>query len=413
MKLIRKFFLIILLLSFSVSILAQKQDIYIAILDSPLDYSHPDLQAAIDENLLKTSNIYDQNRVEKSWYQLNQEAKKEFEKRMGEKLYEEQVNFFAASRKNLTEVPYGQKADFIYTLIKGNLKYIYSKKFRSGLQVVAGYLHGTHVAGIAIKSLTDVKLINFPILTVQPSSKLKISDILKYDSGKYGSSLRNYYAQITEVLKKNNIQVVNMSYSASEKILLSNLMNKSTLLQRVFYKQELQKMAKVHADVFTAELKLFIESNPQSVFVTSAGNEGENVSSEIPHKINITAENLIKVAAVDDKGKIAVFSNTSPSNVDIAALGVNVTGALVGGGDLSLSGTSQAAPMVTNALAIILNLYPNLKPAEAINKLYELADTDTELQTQVKNGRRLGPLSTHNLRSPGPQVSCKSLFTGF
>ncbi len=161
-------------------------------------------------------------------------------------------------------------------------------------------------------------------------------------------------------------------------------------MKTTIFRGKLKEIANEGAKIFTEELASFFRSNPNSVFVLAAGNEKRDLSKGIDHSANIQAENLIKVAAIDGKGKIAPFSNRSSSFVEVAAIGTGVASAMVGGGKMHMSGTSQAAPDVANAMAQIFESAPQLSAKEAVEALYaRRTTTDSSLVNLVANGRVL------------------------
>jgi subtilisin family serine protease len=383
----------------------------IAVLDSPVDYGHPEIQAVFDEGLLKNAKFVDDSGQEKSWYELNLEAKAEFEKRLNQKFYAEQVQFIDAMHAMLAANPPSDKAlSTLTAMAKGTLKYIFSPKYRSSLNVVTGYLHGTHVAGITMKSLTNARLISFPIISA-PKKKLTLSEILKFDPVKSREQIRRQLGQISEVLQKSNARVVNLSIASSNEIAFKVTKQQATFLQRTVFRGKLRKVANESAHVFTEELGNFFRANPNIVFVLAAGNEKRNLSKGSDHSANLRAENLLKVAAIDASGKIAYFSNRSSSYVDIAAIGTGVASALVGGGEMHMSGTSQAAPKVTNALARIFELAPHLSAKEAVETLYNQHTTsDRSLSGLIANGRVLkseGATSETNPQMDAPKIQAE------
>lgn len=87
-------------------------------------------------------------------------------------------------------------------------------------------------------------------------------------------------------------------------------------------------------------------------FAVAAGNAGEDADGTSPARV--PAANTI--GAVDITNKIASFSNIGP-DVDVFALGVNVTAAWITGPEATkaLSGTSMASPRVAGLLAVALS----------------------------------------------------------
>jgi uncharacterized repeat protein (TIGR02543 family) len=114
------------------------------------------------------------------------------------------------------------------------------------------------------------------------------------------------------------------------------------------------------------------------VSVVAAGNDDVDAAGFTP--ANVPA--AITVAASDSNNNRADFSNWG-TTVDIAAPGVNIKSARVGGGYVNMSGTSMAAPHVAAAVALIYsNPNRNLTPAQLQALLY---DSVTGLGTSENN----------------------------
>jgi thermitase len=90
-----------------------------------------------------------------------------------------------------------------------------------------------------------------------------------------------------------------------------------------------------------------------SLIVAAAGNDG-NTSVEYPAGL----PQVVSVAAVDDAGAHAPFSNSN-ADVELAAPGVDVLSARIGGGYVRESGTSMATPHVAGAAALIWSADPS------------------------------------------------------
>jgi subtilisin family serine protease len=101
--------------------------------------------------------------------------------------------------------------------------------------------------------------------------------------------------------------------------------------------------------------------------VFSAGNSGMNGITP-PHEYPGT----LAVAAFGADGNIADFSSRGPGHYkgqdtqkpDLAAPGVDITSSIPGGTYESMSGTSMAQPHVTGTAALLLQVNPNLNPAQ-------------------------------------------------
>ena len=106
-------------------------------------------------------------------------------------------------------------------------------------------------------------------------------------------------------------------------------------------------------------------NNSSSLFVAAAGNGGadqigdnNDVNPHYPSSYDLP--NILAVAAGDNQGRLASFSNYGATSVDISAPGVGILSTLPGGTYGSLDGTSMAAPHATGAAALAASVKPTL-----------------------------------------------------
>ena len=137
---------------------------------------------------------------------------------------------------------------------------------------------------------------------------------------------------------------------------------------------------------------------------STTGNDvtGEDLDGGLfrtPAKFSLSNSNVITVAAVDNQGNLAEFSNYGASTVEIAAPGVNilsteptyavpnVTWTPVDASNVTgtpygyMSGTSQAAPFVTGIIALEAAANPSATAAELKSALLDSAKPDPALES--------------------------------
>lgn len=130
------------------------------------------------------------------------------------------------------------------------------------------------------------------------------------------------------------------------------------------------------------------------LFVAAAGNnQGDD---EFLTNILFAMENnlsLLIVGAVDQNGHLAAYSNHGTSRVDILAqgscvcgFGSIVTGGTVKPGPAQISGTSQAAPVVTAAAALLASKHPRWNAADVKMRLVSTGKLDLDLVDDAVGG---------------------------
>ncbi len=105
--------------------------------------------------------------------------------------------------------------------------------------------------------------------------------------------------------------------------------------------------------------------------------------------------NVIAVAAIDQTGARAGFSNFGATSVQIAApgFGINSTEAT----DYQVrSGTSMATPHVTGVVGLLLSINSNLTVAQIRNAILNTGEASPLLNGKVSSGRRLNAFNALN-----------------
>jgi subtilisin family serine protease len=103
--------------------------------------------------------------------------------------------------------------------------------------------------------------------------------------------------------------------------------------------------------------------------VVAAGNEGSNddTTPDYPANLSTSLNSVVSVAATTSSNQLASFSNYGAHSVDLAAPGVNILSTLPGGQYGAMSGTSMATPQVSGAMALVWGQHLAGRPRHLID----------------------------------------------
>ena len=129
------------------------------------------------------------------------------------------------------------------------------------------------------------------------------------------------------------------------------------------------------------------------LFVAAAGNNGTNNDVTASYPSNYTSSNIIAVAAIDNTGALASFSQYGATTVDIGAPGVSIWSTLPTKSSTSTygaySGTSMATPHVTGACALYASINGSSTAAAIKNAILSSATATSSLNGKCVTGGRL------------------------
>jgi hypothetical protein len=146
-------------------------------------------------------------------------------------------------------------------------------------------------------------------------------------------------------------------------------------------------------------------------FVAAAGNSGADNDAVARYPSGYDLPNVIAVAATGWDGSLAGFSNYGATTVDLGAPGAAIYSTLPGGRYGYLSGTSQAAPQVSGAVARLAAAKPGITVAEVRTALFATVDKLPSLAGRVATNGRLNVFAAvasvgdTSLAAPTPVVT--------
>lgn len=137
---------------------------------------------------------------------------------------------------------------------------------------------------------------------------------------------------------------------------------------------------------FSEALKEVIsQSNERgALFVAAAGNDGSNNDSSNTYPANYDVANVLSVAAINNRGQLASFSNYGRNKVHVGAPGVNVVSVTTAGYE-SWSGTSMATPHVSGVAVLLASNEPGLTGVELKERIIKTARPISTLKSKVKS----------------------------
>lgn len=127
------------------------------------------------------------------------------------------------------------------------------------------------------------------------------------------------------------------------------------------------------------------------LFVAAAGNEGTDNDQTASYPASYDLDNIISVAAVDSGRHLANFSQYGATTVDLGAPGVNIlsTFPIEYGSYATFEGTSQAAPHVAGAVALMMALFPDMPLTDIKAALLAGVQPLADLQGKTVTGGEL------------------------
>ncbi len=231
--------------------------------------------------------------------------------------------------------------------------------FIEELSFAALYMHGTHVAGIAVEDnpFARIMVARLSFDYHNPPAPLTL-ETAKRTATSFNRTVRYF--------RKYGVRVVNMSWGWSlkeiESMLEANGVGETP--------EERAKLTRELFDILSDALLDAMRDAKNILFVTAAGNSDNDVEFDQMIPSSFDLPNLLTVGAVDQAGDPTGFTSQG-KNVRLYANGFEVESYVPGGGRMAASGTSMSSPAVVNLAAKILAVEPYMTPQAVIELITE------------------------------------------
>lgn len=289
---------------------------------------------------------------------------------------------------------------------------IEDKVLMNKVNFVGGYAHGTHVGGITTLNNPKAEVMSLKILPTvyqeltpaQLAADDKAPVQLELDLGDSDTkvapamSVEDFKKAIVEeatqqitkmvplhgYLKFQKVDVVNQSFGIGFTAAVDFIF--SAFIEEVKREPTKQEITDLVVAYFGTLLKVgpqMFAAAPDTLFIIAAGNDKSNNDALPDYPSAIQAPNKIVVAATLGYSEIADFSNYGATKVDVAAPGVAIQSTAPANNYVFMSGTSQAAPFVTNAIAQAKDINPALSVADLKSIILKTVDVKAWLKGKV------------------------------
>lgn len=364
----------------------------VAVIDSGLDYKHEMIVPNLWTNVFE---IEDRRDNDGNGYQDDVHGWN-FAEQNGQIIDYKYIGTFSADCTKYFDV---QGKYFLKQATEEEIAWMKAKvadpKFIAEMGKFGNFVHGTHVAGIAIQNTqSDVMGIKLIPTEIKPffdfSMKSSTADrwsLLAQAFDALAAEQMKQLSAIASFAAFHKADIANGSFGTGFK---QAKMITDTAFKALFFRSPTEEESNKGAGLFMSALikhgQNFVKAAPNTLFVFASGNDGLSNDTFGTSPANIKADNVITVGATYKNEFLAPFSNFGTAMVEIAAPGMLINSSIPGNEYLKVSGTSQASPFVANVAARIKEANPSLKPVEIKQILMGTVDKKGFLSDKIMSG---------------------------
>lgn len=290
------------------------------------------------------------------------------------------------------------------------LSVLSDQDFIKELSICASFIHGTHVASIALNNHPEIKIMNLKLLgsggsrspfrenfkaNMEDSSKRKRLLSRVFDRVKFGilavstevlaAQLMNLYRDVVTYADNQGVSILNLSFGIPSDSLRKMIQNLFDSLKIKSTKTNVEDLVNYMFSTLNKRGRNLMNSFNHMIFVQAAGNSSQDIASHPIFPATVGVDNMIVVGATIGQRDWAPFSNFSSDLVDVAAPGVSITAATPGNSYLAVSGTSQSAPFVAHLVARIKLVNPELTPKQIRIIIRDTSNRHSFLEGRVRS----------------------------
>lgn len=370
----------------------------VAIIDSGLDTQHGELKNNIWKNALEVDDVRDNDgngyQDDVHGWNFAEQNSILIDYKYKETYTPDTFRFFEIQGRALT----GRATDADRTWVNEMRQ---NQEFMANLQKFGNFVHGTHVAGIAVEGSQNlamgVKLIPTEVkpfmdmMAVKASHKGISNDfrmkLLKSGLEALAGQQMKLLKEIALYVDGHKMDVANGSFGTGyEQAKMITGVAFKVIFFRDATEEELKDVTLHFMNALITQGQRMVRAAPKTLFVFAAGNDGSNNDEFPTSPTNIKADNVISVAATYDVQFLAPFSNYGLKMVDVAAPGMLIDSTIPVNNRMQVSGTSQAAPFVAKVAGMIKDANPALKPVDIKRILMGTVDAKSFLKGKVLAG---------------------------